>query len=54
MPFVLIFKSQNNYLLFLKATNKGKITEMGRLPLRWKSGEEVGNIFSHISNILFL
>ena len=54
MLFVLILKSQNNYLLFLKATNKEKITEVGRLPLRWKLGEEVGNVFSHISNILFL
>ena len=29
MLFVLILKSQGNYLLFMKATNKGKIIEMG-------------------------
>ena len=30
MLFVLILKSQGNYLLFMKATNKGKIIEMGK------------------------
>lgn len=52
--FVHILKTQSNsaYCLWMLKYSK-KNTEMGRLPLRWKAGEQMETGFHCIYKILF-